>query len=286
LFVLTDSSNWPLEPPLIGIVLAGCLYALGLRRRSSTRHLAETRWRAAGFYAGLVALVAALDSPIAAYDDRLFSVHMAQHLLLMMVAPPLLVLGRPWLLVWQPLPLGFRRTVARQLAQRSWSSPLRRAGRFVTRPAPAFVLASGVMVAWHLPVLYDATVRSTAIHDLEHALFFLTAIVFWLQLIDSSPFHSRLDHLQRAAYGAAALAVGWILAIVLALAATPFYTAYADQPVRPGGLSALADQQLGAGLLWVPGSIPLIVAICVNFYIWLDVESRPPIASARRPAVR
>lgn len=270
--VLTDPSNWPLEPPIIGIVLAGYLYALGLRRRASARRVAETRWRAAAFYAGLVALLAAFDSPIAAYDDQLFSVHMAQHILLLVVAPPLIVLGRPWLLVWQPLPLGFRRTVAKQLTRGSWSSPLRRVGRFVTRPAPAFALANGVMVVWHLPALYDATVRSTAIHDLEHALFFATAVVFWLQLIDSPPFHSRLDHLQRAAYGAAALAVGWVLAIVLAVAATPFYGAYADQGGRPGGLSALADQQLGAGVLWVPGSIPLIVAICVNFYIWLDPE--------------
>jgi putative membrane protein len=270
---LADPSNWPIEPPLAGIVLAAYLYGISMRRRPKARRTAETRWRAAAFYGGLLALVAALDSPIAAYDNRLFSVHMTQHMLLMMVAPPLIVLGRPWLPVWQPLPLGFRRTVAKQLVRGTWASPLRGAGRFVVRPVPALALASGVMVAWHVPFLYDATVRSTAVHELEHALFFATLLVFWLQLIDSPPFRSRLDYPQRAAYGTVALAVGWLLAVVLALAPSPLYAAYADLAGRPGGLSALADQQLGAGVLWVPGSIPLTLAICINFYLWLDPEA-------------
>ena len=231
------------------------------------------RWRAAAFYGGLLALVAALDSPIAAYDNRLFSVHMTQHMLLMMVAPPLILLGRPWLPIWQPLPLGFRRTVAKQLARGRWASPLRSGGRCLARPVVTLLVASGVMVVWHVPTLYDATVRNTGIHDLEHALFFVTSILLWAQLIDSPPFHARLDHLRRAAYGIAALTVGWFLAIVLAFAPSPLYAAYADQSSRPGGLSALADQQLGAGVLWVPGSIALTVAICVNFYLWLDPEA-------------
>lgn len=271
--VLTNSANWPIEPPLTAIVLAGMLYGLGLRRRPVARRRREVRWRAAAFYGGLLALFAALDSPVAAYDTRLFSVHMTQHVLLMMVAPPLIVLGRPWLLVWQPLPLGFRRTTAKGVARESWASPLRSAGRFVGRPLSAWLLACGTLVVWHLPVFYDATVRNAGIHDLEHALFFATSLLLWMQLIDSSPFRPRLDHFQRAAYGAAALVVGWILAIVLALAPSPLYGAYAQLSGRPGGLSALADQQLGAGVLWVPGSLALLVAVCVNFYLWLEPES-------------
>jgi putative membrane protein len=271
--VLTNPANWPIEPPLTGIVLAGILYGLGLKRRPLARRRTELRWRSAAFYAGLLALFAALDSPIAAYDTRLFSVHMTQHVLLMMVAPPLIVLGRPWLPVWQPLPLDFRRSVAKQLVRGTWASPLRRAARFVARPLPAFLLATGTMVVWHLPALYDETVRNALVHDLEHALFFATSLLFWVQLIDSPPFHARLDHLRRAAYATAALAVGWILSIVLALAPSPLYGAYASLRGRPGGLSALGDQQLGAGVLWVPGSIALLVAVCVNFYLWLDPEA-------------
>jgi putative membrane protein len=270
---LMTPANWPLEPPLTAIAVVGFLYGISLRRRPPERHDAEMRWRAAAFYGGLLALVLAFDSPIAAYDNRLISVHMSQHMLLMMVAPPLILLGAPWLPIWQPLPLGFRRTVAKQLARGVWAAPLRRGGRWAARPLPALLLASVTMVAWHVPTLYDATVRNGAIHDLEHALFFVTSLLLWVQLIDSRPFRSHLDYLQRAAYGIAALAVGWILAIVLALAPSPLYTAYADQPSRPGGLSALADQQLAAGVLWVPGSIALTVAICINFYLWLDPEA-------------
>ena len=108
---LMTPANWPVEPPLTAIAVVGFLYGISLRRRPPERHDAELRWRAAAFYGGLLALVLAFDSPVAAYDDRLISVHMTQHMLLMMVAPPLILLGQPWLPIWQPLPLGFRRTV-------------------------------------------------------------------------------------------------------------------------------------------------------------------------------
>jgi putative membrane protein len=271
--VLTNPANWPIEPPLVGIVLAGMLYWLGLRRRPLARRDVEARWRAASFYAGLFALFVALDSPVAAYDNRLFSVHMTQHVLLMMVAPPLIVLGRPWLPVWQPLPLGFRRSAAKQVVRGGWAAPLRGAGRCLAQPLAAWLALTVTLVVWHLPVLYDATVRNADIHDLEHALFFLTALLFWCQLIDSPPFHARLDHFRRAAYATGALAVGWVLSIVLALSHSALYGAYAGLSGRPGGISALADQQLGAGVLWVPGSVALLVAACVNFYLWLEPEA-------------
>lgn len=271
--MLTNPASWPVEPPLLGVVLVGALYWLGLRRLPRRRHDAELRWRALAFYCGLLAVVAALDTPIAAYDDRLFSVHMTQHVLLMTVAAPLIVLGRPWLPVWQPLPLGIRRPVAKQVARGRWARPLRRAAGFLARPLPTWVLASTVMILWHVPALYDSTVRNGSVHDLEHALFFVTSLMLWAQLIDSPPFRSRLDYAQRAAYATAALAVGWVLAIVLALAPSPLYGAYADLPTRPGGLSALGDQQLAAGVLWVPGSIALVVAVCVNVYLWLGPET-------------
>lgn len=253
------------------IVIAAVLYALGLRRRTWRRD-GQLRRRALSFYAGLLALVVALDSPIAAYDDRLFSVHMTQHVLLMMIAPPLIILGRPWLLVWQPLPLGFRRSTAKQVARGDWAVGLRRAAAFVAHPLPAWLLASATMVIWHLPALYDETVRNAAVHDLEHALFFVTSLLLWMQLIDSPPFRPRLHFFARAVYGTAALAVGWVLSIVLALARSPLYGVYAHVPHRPGGITALADQQIAAGVLWVPGSIPLLVAVCVNFYFWLEPE--------------
>jgi cytochrome c oxidase assembly factor CtaG len=270
--VLTSTANWPVEPAtLAAIVAASFVYAAGLRRQASVRRRVERRWRAAAFYAGLFAIVAALDSPIAAYDDRFFSVHMTQHMLLMTVAPPLIVLGRPWAPIWQLLPLALRRVVAGELARAGWARPLRLLAGFLARPLTTWVLANGMLVLWHVPRLYDATVTNGGVHYLEHALFFSTSLLLWMQLIDSPPFHARLDRFQRAVYGVGALAVGWVLAIVLAFAPSPLYAAYAGQAGR-SGLSPIGDQQLGAGILWVPGSIALTIAICVNFYLWLDPQ--------------
>lgn len=274
--LLADPANWPLEPPLAVIVAAGVLFRLGGRRHGSTRGRFERRWRGACFYGGLVALVLALDSPIDAYDDRLLWVHMTQHMLLMVVAPPLLVLGRPWLRVWRPLPLGLRRTVAKGVARAPALGPLRDAATFVVRPVPAWLLANATLVAWHVPRLYDATVSSGAVHDLEHALFFSTSLLLWLNLLDSPPLHARLDHVHRAAYATAALAVGWVLAIVLAFSPSPLYAAYAGLASRPGGLTALGDQQIAAGILWVPGAIAFVVAAVVNVYCWLAPEEAAP----------
>ena len=281
--VLTDPASWPLEPPLAVIVLAGVLFRLGGRRRASTRHRFEHRWRGACFYAGLLALALALDSPIDAYDDRLLWVHMTQHMLLTMVAPPLLVLGRPWLRVWQPLPLGARRSVAKTLARAPALAPLRRTAPLLLRPLPAWILANGVLVVWHVPALYDATVRSSTIHDLEHALLLTTSLLLWLNLLDSPPLHARLDHVHRAAYATGALAVGWVLAIVLAFSPAPIYSAYAELGSRPGGISALADQQLAAGVLWVPGAIAYVVAAIVNVYCWLAPEEAGTRRTRRAP---
>lgn len=272
--VLTSPRNWPLEPPLAAVAVVAVLYLLGQRRRVTKRRPLAPRWRTACFYSGLLALVAAFDSPLAAYDDRLFSVHMTQHVLLMTVAPPLIVLGRPWLSIWQPLPLRFRRVVAKQLARGAWAAPLRRAARFLARPLPAWLLLNATLVAWHLPALYDATVRDAAVHDFEHALLLSTALLFWTQLIDSAPFHRRIGGAHRAVYATAALAVGWLLAIVLAFDPTPLYPAYAQLAHRPGGLSALADQRLGAGVLWVPASIAYVVAACAGIYAWLDPDGQ------------
>lgn len=270
--ILTDSSNWPLGLPFALILVTAALYALGLRASASARRRVERRWRAASFGAGLLVLLVALDSPVAAYDDRYFSVHMTQHVLLMLVAPPLIVLGRPWLPIWKAVPLGARRAIAGWLAGARGAAPLRAAGGFLALPLVTWIVANGVMLAWHMPRLYDATVTNVGIHELEHGLFFGTSLLLWVQLIDSPPFHARLDHLQRAVYATGALAVGWILAIVIALAGSPLYAPYAEQGGGQG-LSPMGDQQLAAGVLWVPGSIALTVAICINFYLWLDPQA-------------
>jgi cytochrome c oxidase assembly factor CtaG len=273
---LTSAAAWPLEPPLFLALATGVLYWLGGRRQVARhRGALERRAREAAFYAGLLTIAVALDSPLDPLADRLFAAHMAQHVLLLTVVPPLLLLGEPSLRLWQPLPLGFRRSVAKSVARGGWASPLRATGRLLGRPVPAFVLFNSVLLVWHVPVLYDATLRSQVVHDVEHFLFVATALLFWAQVIASKPLHARLDELGRAVYATGALLVSWVLAIVLAFAPSPLYDAYASLPSRPGGLSALGDQQIAAGIMWVPGSIAFTIAIFMSFYRWLEPAPSP-----------
>jgi putative membrane protein len=263
---LTSAAAWPVNLPFFLVLAAALLYALGDRKRTP-------RWRSLCFYGGLLAIVVALDTPLDPLADKLLSAHMTQHLLLLMVAPPLIVMSAPWSRLWRPLPLGFRRAVARGVARGRWATPLRFLGRTLSQPIPAWIFFNGVLIAWHIPALYDATLSNQAVHDLEHATFLAGGLLFWLQVIDSPPVRTRLTFGLRSVYLTGALLVSWVLAIVLALASGPFYSAYADLVHRPGGLSALADQQIAGGIMWVPGSIPFTIAFIWTVYRWLEPEA-------------
>lgn len=279
---LTSAAAWPVQAPFFLVLGAAALYWLGGKRRGpGHRDGAERRLRSSAFYAGLLSIVVALDTPLDDLADSLFLAHMTQHLLLLMVAPPLIVLSAPWLRLWRPLPLGFRRTAAKGIARGRWATPLRALGGLFARPLPAWIAFNVVLVAWHVPALYDSTLSNAAVHDLEHATFLLTGLLFWLQVIDSPPVRARLAYGARAVYLTAALLVSWVLAIVLAFASSPLYGAYAGLPHRPGGLSALADQELAAGMMWVPGSIPFTIAIIWALYRWLEPTPDPALMARR-----
>ena len=137
-------------------------------------------------------LALALASPIDTYSDRLFWVHMVQHVLLMLVAAPLFVLSRPWTRLWRVLPLGLRRPLARGLVQSPTAAPLRSVARLAGSPAGALALFTVVLLGWHVPALFEATLESEAIHIVEHVLFFAVALLFFKHLIPSPPLHAPL----------------------------------------------------------------------------------------------
>jgi putative membrane protein len=267
-------------PPLVVCALAAALYALGGRGRAGGRGRGRRR-RETAFYAGVLTLLVALEPPFDSLADRSFAVHMCQHVLLLSVVPPLVVLGRPWPRMWMPFPPAARRAAARSLARGGWSAPLRLAARTLTQPPVALVLMSTALVVWHLPALYDAAVDSEPIHLAEHASFLVTALLFWGPLLEAPPVKARIDHMRRAAYLGLAAVPGWVLAIVLAFAHHPLYPAYAALAHRPAGLSALADQQIAAGVMWVPGSLAYFVAFVVYVYRWL--EPAPPSGPVLEP---
>jgi len=263
-------TDWQFESPLPTVALVAALYAIGWRKRAVRRR--EARLQAALFAAGLGTLVLAFASPLASLDEDLFWAHMTQHVLLLAVAPPLILLGRPWSTTWRAFPLCLRRAAAHRVLRASRSASVRTAWRTLTAPIIGLGLFCGTLAFWHLPGLYDLTLRSSAAHELEHALFLATGLLLWSQLIDSPPLRSRLAYPARAVYATVAMVAGSLLAIVLAVAAEPLYAPYAEAASRPGGISALADQQLAAGIMWVPGSIPFAAAVLVFVDRWLGTE--------------
>ena len=242
----------------------------------SGARLPRHRRQAWAFYAALATIVAALDSPIDTLAAKLFWVHMVQHVLLMMVAAPLLVLAAPWTPMWKGLSLAMRRRLAVAYVRAPAWRALRSAGRRLASPMPAWLLFNVDLCAWHVPGLYGATLRSQVLHDLEHVSFLVLGVVFWANVIDSPPLRARLGMPWRIGYVTLGAVVAWLLAVVLAFARSPLYPAYAALHVRPGGLSALADQQLAAGIMWGPGSIPYAVFVFVALYRWLEGGEQAP----------
>jgi putative membrane protein len=263
-------SYWPFEPAvLIGVALAAMLYVVGGVGRSPKHR--TSRWRAAAFWLGLASILLALQSPIEMLARQLFWMHMVQHLLLTVVAAPLLALAAPWTRLWRALPLGLRRSVARPVFLHPRLAPLRWIYHEVSRPGVIWTLAAANLWLWHLPAMYDLTLRNHLVHHVEHGLFLGLGLAFWAHVFDQHPFRAPLGTLARASYVFFAMVQSWGLAAVLSFATGPFY-AYALLPSRPGGISALTDQQLGGGMMWVPGAITYSIVFVALLFQWLAEE--------------
>jgi putative membrane protein len=245
-------SSWSLDPLVAFTILApAMLYYEGLQRmrRAGTRRPPRL-WRRVAFFGGLLVIIVALESPLDGWADRLLWVHMVQHELLIMVAAPLLVMGAPLLPWLQAIPVSLRRAGLGRWSRHErivgWTLG---SGRLIGNPWVVLGGFVGDLVAWHVPPLYDLALAQPPIHHLEHALFFATALLFWIQLIPSRPFQSKLTSGQRALYlGAAAIAQD-LLDLVFVLAPVPVYEFYASLPRGPENASALADQSIAAGVM-------------------------------------
>jgi putative membrane protein len=261
---------------------AAVLYELGRRRLGGGRSRRERGWRAEAFYAGLVAAVVATQPPLDGLADRSFSAHMVQHLLLQAVAPPLLVLGAPWLPVWRMLPSRGRRRLGRWLASSRGAVPLHVLARTLGRPPVAWLFFLGAVALSHLPRIFDLALRDPLFHEAEHALFLGLGLLFWSRALDSPPFRARLRPPQAALYFATAIAAESLLALAILQARSPLYRPYAAEGHRPGGLTAIADQQLGGAVMLEPASLPLLIALVWSVKRWLDAAQPSAAAGSSR----
>jgi cytochrome c oxidase assembly factor CtaG len=235
----------------------------------------RARIRAALFYAGLLTILLAVAGPIDALADKLLWIHMIQHMLLLTVAPALIVLGAPWRSLWRPLPLGLRRTVARTVIRSPGFAPIRALGRWFVTPIGALLAFTVDLWLWHLPAAYDLALRSSNVHALEHITFLVVGILFWAQVTASAPAKPTLPPLARVAYVGAGAVSNVLVAMVLAFAPTALFAHYAHLANRPGGITALQDQQIAAGIMWSGGDVPFGIAIALLVQGWLrDQEER------------
>jgi putative membrane protein len=266
---------WSWEPGVIAALgITAVLYARGMafvRRRSRARRPARRR-EVIAFWMGWAVLAVALISPLHRLGEALLSAHMAQHELVMIIAAPLFVLGRPFVVSLWGFPAEWRRTVGR------WTSRCRPLWRAVSRLEIAWLLHAVAILAWHVPALYQRTVDSDLTHTLQHVSFLLTALVFWWSVLAAAPLRGR--------HGAAILSLFFTmvytgaLGALLTLARTPWYPRYGEA-ASVWGLTPLEDQQLAGLIMWVPGGITYLVATLSLVAGWLRVSE----GTGRRPSV-
>ena len=265
------TTAWDGEPSvLIGCAALVAGYVAATRRRP-TRHA----W---SFFAGVLVFLFAQCSPLDALGDTyLFSAHMIQHLLLLLIVPPLLILGIP---AW--------------LAEAWLARPrIGRMERLLRQPAVAWLLGIGTMYVWHLPALYNATLAHVGIHIVEHLCFLATGVIFWWPVCAPLP-ASRYASLATMLYLFTAAVGSSVLGIILTFASPGLYPAYLHPVDTRGflslirdrwGISPTVDQQFGGLIMWVPGGLVYLCAIVGTFARWQNEAEVADEARSSRGAV-
>jgi putative membrane protein len=270
---------------LLPLLVLAVLYVLGwrrLRQRSTHGRLANG-WRLAAYLGGLLLILLALVSPIDVLSSQLFFMHMIQHLLLVMLAPPLLMLANPLPFLLWGLPARARRRAGSLLSiALHRQSRFRRVLRATTGPGFVWLLYVVFLLGWHDPNMYNAALRSELVHDIEHLTFFGSAMLYWWHVVGAGPrIHKQFGRAARVAYVIAAIPPTMFTGIAIAFANQPIYTYYLGVP-RLWGLDVISDQRISGVIMWIPGSMMYIIAVLILAARWLQREERkPPLPVSR-----
>lgn len=262
--------TWTWDPGVVGgIVVAAWGYARGLGRlwgRAGVGH-GVSRGQVAAFVGGLATIMVALISPLDALDTALFSAHMVQHLLLMLVAAPLLVRGSVLTPFLWALPLTWRRAVGRKWHRSRIAHGIYRA---LTNPLAVWLLNLGVLWTWHVPVLYEAALQNDTVHALEHGSLLGASLLFWWLLLQSST-HRRLSRGFDILYVFTMGVQMSVLGALLTFAPSPWYLVQ-EAGVAAWHLTAIEDQELAGLIMWVPSGVVYLLAAATLFIAWLNAE--------------
>lgn len=254
--------DWSWDPLIIACLIAGAWIYRSARPTWGLRP-----WERLSYWTGWLVLAIALVSPLHAAGEQLFSAHMVQHELLMAVAAPLLVLGRPAVaMVWQ-LPPGAR----------PYTRPV---FRWLQQPALAWIVHFAALWLWHIPLLFQATLSSDLAHSLQHTSFLVSALWFWWTVFGT---HSTSRHTTGLLLLFTTAIHTSILGALLTFSNTVWYPAYAN--TAEWGLTALEDQQLGGLIMWVPAGLAYVIAALAVVAQWLHRSEKRNTETTRRAAV-
>ena len=268
------SPAWTFEPWVVScMVLSALLYLVGFARLHARAREGRARLRRQGvlFAGGWLALVAALVSPLDAMGSQLFSAHMLQHELMMIVAAPLLVLGRPFAFWMWGLPAAWRRPVG--TAARSRGVQL--VWTLLTLPLFAWLLHAAVLWLWHAPLLFESALHSNSIHTVQHVSFLGSALLFWWAVLGDASAQPRRG--MTMLYIFTTMAHTGALGALLTWSDLVWYPSYIGAG-ESYGMGALEDQQLGGLIMWVPGGLAYLLAGLALAATWLG-RDLPPAAS-------
>jgi putative membrane protein len=278
-------AQWAFDPLIqVPLIATAAAFVSGARRVNAAHpDNAVPRRRVVAFLLGLAALEIALQSPIEHYDTTLFSVHMVQHILLTLVAAPLIAAGAPITLILRFARPGIRR---RWILPVLHSRPL----NVVTFPIVAWLLFAGVMWGTHFSPVFNASLENPLVHDLEHVAYLGAGLLFWWPIVAVDPSPWRMPHPLRAIYAFLQMPQNTFLALAIYSSSTPLYAHYATLQ-RTWGPSVVADQQLAGGLMWVSGDLIFLAAILFVVVAWMRQEDRDAVrvdarADAERAAMR
>lgn len=263
--------TWEFDPGVvIPLALSAWLYTQGIWKlwRSSGQGRGIKRWEVACFAGGWLSLVVALVSPLHPWGEVLFSAHMVQHEILMLVSAPLLVLGRPLIAFLWALPEGWAKALVRATSARWWVATW----RFFSSAFVAWVVHAIALWSWHIPYLFDATLDHEWVHALQHASFLGTALLFWWALMQGRG--HAMNYGMGILYMFTTALHSGLLGALITFAGTSWYPGYAHT-TQLWGLSPMEDQQLGGLIMWIPAGIVYIVAGVLMMVGWMrESEAR------------
>jgi putative copper resistance protein D len=271
--------DWSFQPAVAIPLLLIALGWLGIVRRIGRLHpdTPVPVARTAAFLGGLAAIAVALMSGIERYDTTLFSVHMVQHLLLLLVAPPLIALAAPITQLLRASSARVRNRVLLPILHSTLVSVL-------AHPVVAWLTFALVLWISHFSPLFNIALEDPATHDVEHVAYLVSALLFWWPVVGLDPAPRRMSYPARLLYLLLQLPVNSFLGMAILFADAPLYPHYATLG-SPYGIAPLADQQLAGGIMWFAGDIAFIGAILALVAAWMRHEQRDAPAAERRADV-